>query len=363
MLILLATYLNQTLGWGWTRLFQYITFRSIMGALTALMLCLLFGPFTIRRLRALKLRQAVRKDGPKTHLNKEGTSTMGGTLILAAILITTLLWGDLTNRYIWLLLIVMLLSGALGFYDDWKKIVYHDPHGISARFKMLAQSLIAIFVIIYLLSFTDHGQYNDYLIPFLKHFAYPLGVVGFIILTYFVIVGSSNGVNLTDGLDGLVALPVMLVSTGLAVFAYVSGHYEFAQYLRFTYIPEVGEIAIFCAIVGGACLGFLWWNAHPAAMFMGDVGALSLGATLGTIAVIVRQEIIFFIMGGLFAVEALSVMLQVGSYKLRRKRIFLMAPLHHHFEQRGWKESQVVVRFWIVTIMLVLVGLSSLKVH
>lgn len=363
MLILLATYLNETLGWGWTRLFQYITFRAIMAALTALMLCLLFGPFTIRRLRALKLGQAVRKDGPQTHLSKEGTSTMGGTLILASILITTLLWGDLTNCYIWLLLIVILASGALGFYDDWKKVVYHDPNGISARFKMLAQSSIALFVVAYLLFLTNHGQYADYLIPFLKHFSYPLGVVGFIILTYFVIVGSSNGVNLTDGLDGLVALPVMLVSAGLAVFAYVTGHYEFAQYLRFTYIPEVGEVAIFCAIISGACLGFLWWNAHPAAMFMGDVGALSLGAALGTIAVIVRQEIVFFIMGGLFAVEALSVMLQVGSYKLRRKRIFLMAPLHHHFEQLGWKENQVVVRFWIVTIMLVLIGLSSLKVH
>ena len=208
MLILLATYLNETLGWGWTRLFQYITFRAIMAALTALMLCLLFGPFTIRHLRALKLGQAVRKDGPQTHLSKEGTSTMGGTLILASILITTLLWGDLTNCYIWLLLIVMLTSGALGFYDDWKKVVYHDPNGISARFKMLAQSSIALFVVVYLLFLTNHGQYADYLIPFLKHFSYPLGVVGFIILTYFVIVGSSNGVNLTDGLDGLVALPV-----------------------------------------------------------------------------------------------------------------------------------------------------------
>ncbi|MBN3859283.1 phospho-N-acetylmuramoyl-pentapeptide-transferase [Neisseriaceae bacterium PsAf] len=362
MIVWLADLLSDWISWS--RLFQYTTFRAVMAALTALFICLVFGPWTIRRLTELKIGQAIRKDGPQTHLVKAGTPTMGGSLIIASIVLTVLLWADLSNIYIWLLLFVLVSIGGLGFYDDWKKVVYKDPNGISARFKMIYQSLIAIFVGVYLLTFADYnGQYAEFVIPFVKNYQYPLGALGFCILTYFVIVGTSNAVNLTDGLDGLVALPVVLVSAGLAVFAYVTGHVEFSSYLQLMYIPEVGEVTIFCAAICGACLGFLWWNAHPAQVFMGDVGSLALGAVLGTVAVIVRQEIVLFIMGGLFVVEALSVMLQVGSYKMRQKRVFLMAPIHHHYEQKGWEETQVVVRFWIITIVLVLIGLASLKIR
>ena len=323
----------------------------------------MFGPWMIRKLTELKVGQAVRDDGPQTHLIKTGTPTMGGTLILLTITLTTLLWSNLANPYIWVLLFVMLSTGALGFYDDWKKVVFKDPNGVSARFKMVWQSVVALVAGIVLYYAAHLSSTTAFIVPFFKAIAYPLGGIGFVILTYFVIVGTSNAVNLTDGLDGLAAFPVVLVSAGLAIFAYVSGHAEFAHYLQLPHVPGANEVVIFCAAICGSCLGFLWFNAYPAQVFMGDVGALALGAALGTVAVIVRQEIVLVIMGGLFVVEALSVMLQVGSYKLRKKRIFLMAPIHHHFEQKGWKETQVVVRFWIITMILVLVGLSSLKIR
>ncbi|MFH4416225.1 MAG: phospho-N-acetylmuramoyl-pentapeptide-transferase [Neisseriaceae bacterium] len=361
MIIWLADLLSSWVGWS--RLFQYITFRALMGALTALLICLWLGPWCIKKLVGLKIAQAVRDDGPKTHLVKAGTPTMGGTLILASISLAVFLWSDLSNAYIWLLLFVLWSTGALGFWDDWLKVVHKNPKGVSARTKMIYLSTVAIAVGAYLLLEAGYGQYTDFILPFTKHYHYALGGLGFCILAYFVIVGTSNAVNLTDGLDGLVALPIALVSTGLAIFAYLTGHAAFARYLQLMHIPGLAEVAVFGGIVCGACLGFLWWNAHPAQVFMGDVGALSLGAVLGTIAVMARQEIVLLIMGGLFAAEAISVMLQVGSYKTRKKRIFLMAPLHHHFEQKGWSETQVVVRFWILTIVLVLIGLASLKIR
>lgn len=361
MLVWLAQFLEQWIS-GF-RVFQYTTFRAVMAALTALAFCLFFGPWTIRKLTQLKVGQAVRSDGPQTHLVKTGTPTMGGALILTAIAISVLLWSDLLNRFVWILLIVMLGTGALGFYDDWKKVVYKDPNGVSAKFKMLWQSAIAIFAGVFLLYSAHLPATTEFIVPFFKQIQYPLGGIGFCILTYLVIVGSSNAVNLTDGLDGLAAFPIVLVAAGLAVFAYASGHAEFSRYLQLPHIAGANEVMIFCAAMCGACLGFLWWNAYPAQVFMGDVGALALGATLGCVAVIVRQEIVLFIMGGLFVVEALSVMIQVGWYKRTRKRIFLMAPIHHHFEVKGWKETQVVVRFWIITIVLVLIGLATLKIR
>lgn len=344
-------------------IFQYTTFRAVMAALTSLVFSLLLGPWTIRKLTALKVGQAVRTDGPQTHLVKNGTPTMGGSLILTAITVSTLLWGNWANPYIWILLVVLLSTGALGFYDDWRKVVYKDPNGVSGRFKMVWQSVVALAAGIFLFYFAELSASSAFIVPFFKQIAYPLGGIGFVVLTYFVIVGTSNAVNLTDGLDGLAAFPVVLVAAGLAIFAYASGHAQFAQYLQLPHVVGANEVVIFCAAMCGACLGFLWFNAYPAQVFMGDVGALALGAALGTVAVIVRQEIVLFIMGGLFVVEALSVMLQVGSYKTRKKRIFLMAPIHHHYEQKGWKETQVVVRFWIITMILVLVGLSTLKIR
>lgn len=343
--------------------FQYTTFRAVMAALTALIFSLLLGPWTIRKLTALKVGQAVRHDGPQTHLVKNGTPTMGGALILTAITVATLLWANPANPYIWILLLVLLGTGALGFYDDWRKVVYKDPKGVSARFKMVWQSAIAVGAGIILFYLAGNSANNVLIVPFFKQVALPLGVVGFIVLSYLTIVGTSNAVNLTDGLDGLAAFPVVLVAGGLAIFAYATGHAEFSKYLQLPFVPGANEIVIFCAAICGACLGFLWFNAYPAQVFMGDVGALALGAALGTIAVIIRQEFVLVIMGGLFVVEAMSVMLQVGWYKRTKKRIFLMAPIHHHYEQKGWKETQVVVRFWIITIVLVLIGLSSLKIR
>ena len=343
--------------------FQYTTFRAVMAALTALAFSLLLGPWTIRKLTELKVGQAVRHDGPQTHLVKTGTPTMGGSLILTAITISTLLWGNLANPYIWILLLVMLATGALGFYDDWRKVVYKDPNGVSARFKMVWQSGVAIAAGLLLFYVAQSSANNILIVPFFKQVALPLGVFGFVILAYLTIVGTSNAVNLTDGLDGLAAFPVVLVAGGLAVFAYVTGHAQFAQYLQLPHVVGANEVVIFCTAMCGACLGFLWFNAYPAQVFMGDVGALALGAALGAVAVIIRQEFVLVIMGGLFVVEALSVMLQVGWYKKTNKRIFLMAPIHHHYEQTGWKETQVVVRFWIITIVLVLIGLSSLKIR
>ena len=361
MLLWLAELFNHWIS-GFN-LFQYTTFRAVMAALTSLVFSLLLGPWTIRKLTELKVGQAVRHDGPQTHLIKTGTPTMGGTLILMAITVSTLLWANLANAYVWILLGVLLGTGALGFYDDWKKVVYKDPNGVSARFKMAWQSAIALAAGIFLFYSAHLPAATEFIVPFFKQIAYPLGGIGFVILTYLVIVGTSNAVNLTDGLDGLAAFPVVLVAGGLAIFAYASGHAQFAQYLQLPHVVGANEVVVFCAALCGACLGFLWFNAYPAQVFMGDVGALALGAALGAVAVIVRQEIVLFIMGGLFVVEALSVMLQVGTYKTRKKRIFLMAPIHHHFEQKGWKETQVVVRFWIITIVLVLIGLASLKIR
>jgi phospho-N-acetylmuramoyl-pentapeptide-transferase len=343
--------------------FSYITLRTVMATLTALVISFMIGPVMIRKLTAYKIGQSVRDDGPQTHLVKTGTPTMGGALILMAIVLTTLLWSDLSNRYIWVVLATTLGFGVIGWVDDYRKVVYRNPKGLSARAKFFWQSLIALAVAMYLASIAESPAQTDMIVPFFKEVAIPLGVTGFVILTYFVIVGTSNAVNLTDGLDGLAIMPTVMISSALAIFAYAAGHVVFAKYLGIPYIPNAGELAVFCGAMAGAGLAFLWFNAYPAEVFMGDVGALALGAALGIVTVIVRQEIVLVIMGGVFVVEALSVMLQVASFKLLGKRVFRMAPLHHHFELKGWKENQVVVRFWIITFILVLVGLSTLKLR
>lgn len=371
--------------------FNYITLRAVMATLTALGIGLFLGPAVIRKLTELKVGQAVRDDGPQTHLVKTGTPTMGGALILLAIGITTILWADLSNRFVWVLIVVTMGFGAVGWVDDYRKVVNQDPRGLPARWKYFWQSLIGIVAAIYL-AFSVPAQSNaqalelftqwvssgfnmtlppkaSLMVPFFKEIAYPLGVFGFMLLTYFVIVGTSNAVNLTDGLDGLAIMPTVMVAGALGVFAYVTGNAVFAKYLLIPYIPGAGELTVFCAALVGAGLAFLWFNAYPAQVFMGDVGALALGGALGTVAVVVRQEIVLFIMGGVFVVETLSVMLQVGYFKYTKRRfgegrrILKMAPLHHHFEVGGWKETQVVVRFWIITMILVLAGLSTLKLR
>jgi phospho-N-acetylmuramoyl-pentapeptide-transferase len=343
--------------------FSYITLRAVLACLTALVITFLIGPALIRRLTAYKVGQAVRDDGPQSHLAKAGTPTMGGALILAAITITVLLWADLENRLVWLVLWVTIGFGAIGWVDDYRKVVARNPKGLSVRAKLFWQSLIGVVAACFLAFYSNLPQQTAFIVPFFKQVAYPLGALGFIVMTYFVIVGTSNAVNLTDGLDGLAILPTVMIGGALGVFAYVAGHAVFAKYLGFPYIPGAGELAVICGAIAGAGLAFLWFNAYPAEVFMGDVGALALGAALGTIAVIVRQEIVLFIMGGVFVVETLSVMLQVASFKLTGRRIFRMAPLHHHYELKGWKENQVVVRFWIITMMLILVGLSTLKLR
>ena len=343
--------------------FSYITLRTVMATLTALVISFMIGPVMIRKLTAYKIGQSVRDDGPQTHLVKTGTPTMGGALILMAIVLTTLLWADLSNRYIWVVLATTLGFGVIGWVDDYRKVVYRNPKGLSARAKFFWQSLIALAVAMYLASIAEIPAQTDMIVPFFKEVAIPLGVTGFVVLTYFVIVGTSNAVNLTDGLDGLAIMPTVMISSALAIFAYAAGHVVFAKYLGIPYIPNAGDLAVFCGAMAGAGLAFLWFNAYPAEVFMGDVGALALGAALGIVTVIVRQEIVLVIMGGVFVVEALSVMLQVASFKLLGKRVFRMAPLHHHFELKGWKENQVVVRFWIITFILVLVGLSTLKLR
>ncbi|NTV09691.1 MAG: phospho-N-acetylmuramoyl-pentapeptide-transferase [Zoogloea sp.] len=344
--------------------FGYITLRTVLAAGTAMLISLVFGPMVIRWLTAKKIGQAVRDDGPKSHLTKAGTPTMGGALLLIAITTTTLLWCDLRNKYVWVVLLVTLGFGAVGWVDDWKKVVHRDPKGLASRWKYLWTSLIALAAALFLgLTASVPTQY-ELIVPFFKAVAYPLGAIGFVVLTYFVINGTSHAVNLTDGLDGLAIMPTVMVSSALAIFAYVAGHIGFSRYLGMPYIPGSGELAVISGAIAGAGLGFLWFNAYPAEVFMGDVGALALGAAMGTIAVIVRQEIVLFIMGGLFVAEALSVMVQVMYFKYTGgKRIFRMAPLHHHYELGGWKETQVVVRFWIITIMLVLFGLSTLKLR
>ena len=364
--------------------FSYITLRAVLACMTALVISFVIGPRMIAWLTRMKIGQAVRDDGPQTHLAKAGTPTMGGALILVSIAITTLLWGDLDNRFVWVVLLVTLGFGGVGWVDDWRKVVYKNPKGLSARAKLGWQSLIAFIAAVYMafsVSAPDNARFAqmlwswiqgganalparaDLIVPFFKTMTYPLGVWGFIALSFFVIVGTSNAVNLTDGLDGLAIMPTVMIGGALGIFAYVMGNAIFARYLGFPYIAGAGELAVICGAIAGAGLGFLWFNAYPADVFMGDVGALALGAALGTIAIVVRQEIVLFIMGGVFVVETLSVMIQVASFKATGRRVFRMAPLHHHYELKGWKENQVVVRFWIITMLLVLFGLSTLKLR
>ena len=343
--------------------FNYITLRAVMAALTALAISFVVGPSMIRKLAAYKIGQAVRDDGPQTHLIKAGTPTMGGALILVSIVISTLLWADLKNLYVWVVVLITAGFGAVGWVDDYRKVVHRNPKGLSVRTKLFWQSVVALVAVAFIAYSTKLPAQTELIVPFFKTVAIPLGATGFMVLAYFVIVGTSNAVNLTDGLDGLAIMPTVMVASALAIFAYVAGNVVFSKYLQLPYIPGAGELAVFCAAMAGAGLAFLWFNAYPAEVFMGDVGALALGGALGAVAVIVRQEIVLFIMGGVFVVEALSVMLQVASFKLTGKRIFRMAPLHHHFELKGWKENQVVVRFWIITMILVLIGLSTLKLR
>lgn len=361
MLLLLSHWLAASVR-GF-HVFEYLTLRALLATLTSLGLSLWIGPTMIRHLTAYKIGQAVRDDGPKTHLVKSGTPTMGGALILVAIAVTTLLWADLSNRYIWLVLLTLMGYGAVGWVDDYRKVVHRNPKGLSARAKYFWQSVIAVVVAGVLLSMASSPAETQLIVPFFKSVALPLGGAGFVILTYFVMVGTSNAVNLTDGLDGLAIMPTVMISAALAIFAYVAGNKVFAGYLGFPSIPGAGELVVFCAAMSGAGLGFLWFNAYPAEVFMGDVGALALGGALGLVAVIVRQEIVLFVMGGVFVLETLSVVLQVASFKLTGNRLFRMAPIHHHFELKGWKETQVVVRFWIITMVLVLAGLSTLKLR
>ena len=392
MLLSLAQWL-QTLSpeFGFLRVFQYLTFRALMAAVTALLVGLAAGPYVIRRLAALKIGQPVRGYGMETHLAKSGTPTMGGVLVLFAIAFGTLLWFDLSNRFVWIVLWVTLGFGAIGWIDDWRKVVRKDPEGMRSREKYFWQSVVGLVAAFYLLfSISESSNWRvlqlfyawvrsgfaldfppktNLLVPFFKEISYPLGGVGFVILTYLVIVGASNAVNLTDGLDGLAIMPVVMVGSALGVFAYVTGRSVYSRYLLFPHIPGSGELLVFCSAMAGAGLAFLWFNTHPAQVFMGDVGALALGGALGTIAVIVRQEIVFFVMGGIFVVEAISVMAQVSYFKYTKRRfgegrrVLKMAPLHHHFEKSGWRETQVVVRFWIITMLLCMVGLSTLKLR
>ncbi len=392
MLLSLAQWLQtQSSEFGAFRVFQYLTFRAVMAAMTALLIGLVAGPFVIRRLRSLKIGQPIRGYAMESHLSKSGTPTMGGVLILLAIAVATLLWADLSNRFVWIVLLVTLGFGAIGWVDDWRKVVNKDPEGMASREKYFWQSVIGLVAALYLVfSISESSNTRvlelflnwirsgfdvnlppkaGLLLPFIKEVSYPLGVLGFVVLTYLVIVGSSNAVNLTDGLDGLAIMPVVMVGSALGVFAYVTGSAVYSKYLFFPHIPGSGELLIFCSAMAGAGLAFLWFNTHPAQVFMGDVGALALGAALGTIAVIVRQEIVLAIMGGIFVAEAISVMLQVTYFKYTKRkfgegrRLLKMAPLHHHFEKTGWKETQVVVRFWIITMLLCLVGLSTLKLR
>ena len=360
MLLELARWLEQVESlFG---LFRYITFRSIVAALTALALSLWWGPAVIRRLAQFKGGQPIRSDGPQSHFSKAGTPTMGGGLILMSVAVSALLWGDLRNRYVWVVLAVLVAFGAIGWYDDWIKIVRRDPNGLKSRYKYALQSLFGLAAGIFLYMTADTAAATTLFVPLLKDVAIPLGVL-FVAVAYFWIVGFSNAANLTDGLDGLAILPTVLVACALGVFAYASGNAVFSTYLQIPQVPGAGELVIICAAIAGAGLGFLWFNTYPAMVFMGDVGALSLGAVLGTIAVIVRQELVLVIMGGVFVIETLSVMIQVASFKLTGKRVFRMAPIHHHFELKGWPEPRVIVRFWIISVVLVLVGLATLKVR
>jgi phospho-N-acetylmuramoyl-pentapeptide-transferase len=360
VLVYFADYLSQFHS-GFN-VFQYLTLRTILGVLTALVLSFMVGPMMIRRLSFHQIGQQVRNDGPPTHLSKAGTPTMGGALILVSIAVATLLWADLANRYVWVVLFVTLAFGTIGWIDDYRKIVYGNSKGLSMRGKYAWQSLVALATGLYLFHFAQSPAETELIVPFFKDVAVAMGG-WYVVLVYFVVVGSSNAVNLTDGLDGLAILPTVMVAGALAVFAYATGHTYIAQYLGIPYIREVGEVAVFCGAIVGAGLGFLWFNAYPAQVFMGDVGALALGAALGIVAVLVRQELVFFVMAGVFVMETVSVILQVASFKLTGRRIFRMAPLHHHFELKGWPEPRVIVRFWIITVILVLCGLATLKIR
>lgn len=342
--------------------FQYLTLRSILSVLTAFSVSLLIGPMMIRKLQFHQIGQTVRQDGPPTHFDKVGTPTMGGLLILSSVIMSTLLWADLANRFVQVTLFTCFFFGVIGWYDDYQKLINKDPRGMGSRNKFLSQSIVAALAAAFLYLTAELPIETSLIIPFFKDVALPLGIL-FLPLTYFVIVGTSNAVNLTDGLDGLAIVPTAMVAGALGVFCYLSGHAVFSQYLAIPAIPGTGEVTIFCAALVGAGLGFLWFNTYPAQVFMGDIGSLSLGASLGVVAVIVRQELVLFIMGGIFVLETVSVILQVASFKLTGKRIFRMAPIHHHFELKGWPEPRVIVRFWIISLVLVLIGLATLKVR
>jgi len=383
MLLALAQWLQGDASF--LRLFTYLTFRAVMATITALGIGLVCGPWVIRKLTQMKVGQAVRKDGPQSHLVKSGTPTMGGVLILIGIAVATLLWGDLTNRFIWIVMLVTFGFGVIGWVDDYRKVVYKDPRGMSSREKYFWQSVIGLFAAVYL-AFSVSEANNvrvfdlfmawvrsglsmglparaDLMLPFLKSISYPLGVWGFIVLTYFVIVGASNAVNLTDGLDGLVIMPVVLVGGSLGVFAYVMGSSVYSKYLLFPHIPGAGELLIFCSAMGGAGLAFLWYNTHPAQVFMGDVGALALGGALGTVGILIKQELLLPIVGGIFVLEAASVVIQVTSFKLTGRRVFKMSPIHHHFELIGWSEPKIIARFLIASVIFALFSLTSLKLR
>ncbi|MFZ5842641.1 MAG: phospho-N-acetylmuramoyl-pentapeptide-transferase [Pseudomonadota bacterium] len=360
MLLWLAQYLEQY--YHGFNVFGYLTLRTILGVLTSLAISLIVGPKMIDWLRHYQVGQTVRKDGPQTHLSKSGTPTMGGTLILVSIALSTLLWANLDNRFVWVVLLVTLGFGAIGFADDYIKLVRKDPKGLIARWKYFWQSVFGLAAALYLYLNAASPAETTLIIPFFKNVLIPLGAF-YVLLTYFVIVGTSNAVNLTDGLDGLAIVPTVMVAGALAIFAYVTGNTVFAEYLQIPYVKGVGEVAVFCGAIVGAGLGFLWFNTYPAMVFMGDVGALALGAALGIVAVLVRQELVLFVMGGVFVMETVSVMVQVASFKLTGRRVFRMAPIHHHFELKGWPEPRVIVRFWIITVILVLAGLATLKLR
>ncbi|MFN4291150.1 MAG: phospho-N-acetylmuramoyl-pentapeptide-transferase [Permianibacter sp.] len=360
MLLWLAQYLEQY--YHGFNVFGYLTLRTILGVLTSLAISLIVGPKMIDWLRRYQVGQTVRKDGPQTHLSKSGTPTMGGTLILVSIALSTLLWANLDNRFVWVVLLVTLGFGAIGFADDYIKLVRKDPKGLIARWKYFWQSVFGLAAAVYLYLNAASPAETTLIIPFFKNVLIPLGAF-YVLLTYFVIVGTSNAVNLTDGLDGLAIVPTVMVAGALAIFAYVTGNTVFAEYLQIPYVKGVGEVAVFCGAIVGAGLGFLWFNTYPAMVFMGDVGALALGAALGIVAVLVRQELVLFVMGGVFVMETVSVMVQVASFKLTGRRVFRMAPIHHHFELKGWPEPRVIVRFWIITVILVLAGLATLKLR
>ena len=360
MLVWIADYLSQF--YGSFAVFQYLTLRGILAVITSLVISWVFGPAVIRRLNELQMGQVIRSDGPQTHLSKAGTPTMGGALILLAIFVSTLLWADLGNRYVWIVLGTTLFFGLVGWVDDYRKIVEKDPRGLPARWKYFWQSVFGLGAAIVLYYGAQTTAETELIVPFFKNIALTMGPF-YILFTYLVIVGTSNAVNLTDGLDGLAILPAVMVGGALGVIAYLTGNYQFANYLHIPFISGAGELLIVAAALCGAGLGFLWFNTYPAMVFMGDIGALALGAALGVMAVIVRQEIVLAIMGGVFVIETVSVILQVASFKLTGKRIFRMAPLHHHYELKGWPEPRVIVRFWIITVVLVLVGLATLKIR